>query len=259
MSGSPTAAIRSHAPNRPPAASDAEVCSASSRMSAPAANARVPGAGDDDRPAGRIGVERLERRREVVEQVEAEGVERLGPVQDDAARRRAGSSPAAADRGAGAGNVTRTTPGDPSVQTVPAAGRPGRRSRGVHLGDVLHHEEGRQPGRDLAKNPAGGAHRIRRQAGVEGRAVVEPHRRHQDEVRLAPERARDPLDPGLAQAGRPGDQRQVFGGVPVLERRLRLRTALGAPVQDQQGRHGDTSDAAAAREARASATDSVDR
>ena len=51
ISGRPTAARRSQASNRPPSRSEADVCGASSRMSAPAAKARLPAPGDDDRAA----------------------------------------------------------------------------------------------------------------------------------------------------------------------------------------------------------------
>ena len=52
-------------------------------MSAPAANARVARAGEDDRPAASVGVEALERVGELVEEVEAQRVQHLRAVDRD--------------------------------------------------------------------------------------------------------------------------------------------------------------------------------
>ena len=55
------------------------------------------------------------------------------------------------------------------------------------------------------------------------------------------------LDPRLAQAGRPRDERQVLLGVAPLERRLGLRTAVGPAIEGEQRGHRGTSGRASAR------------
>ena len=73
---------------------------------------------------------------------------------------------------------------------------------------VLDDEERGKAGCDLAEVPAGGPHRVGREAGVERRPIVEVHRRDDDEVRLAAERLVHPLDSRRPQARRLGDERQ---------------------------------------------------
>ena len=189
ISGRPIAAIRSQASNRPPVASDAAICV---RQLADVGTGRErpgAGAGDDDGPARRVGVERLERGGQRVEQVEAEGVERLGPIdrhEGDAGERGRG----AADAGAGAGTATCTSSRAVRAARLGGASRcagrlvtddprvrpdsiHGSGSRGIHFRRVLEHEQRGQARGDLAQDPAGGPHRVRAEAGVERRPVVE--------------------------------------------------------------------------------------
>ena len=108
MTGVRIRQIRSQAPNRPPACERRrglrrELLDVGARREGPAARP-----GQDDRPAARIGIERLEGVGQLVEEVEAQRVERSGPVERDQGDARRASSPARADAGAGAGNATRT-------------------------------------------------------------------------------------------------------------------------------------------------------
>ena len=63
--------------------SETGVASAISRMSAPAAKARSPGAGDHDAATGIVGVEPLQRLDELAHRLGVEGVEHLGSVEGD--------------------------------------------------------------------------------------------------------------------------------------------------------------------------------
>ena len=72
--------------------------------------------------------------------------------------------------------------------------------------------------------------------------MVELHRGDQDEVRLAAEGRRDPLDDGAAQPRRPGvrrpasgDERMVFRGLAALEFGEGIRPVIGAAEQREQG------------------------
>ena len=125
ISGMRVAAIRSQAANRSSTRRVTGVWRASSRMSAPAANARVARAGQDDGPAGRVGVERRERVGELVEEVEAQGVEDVRALERDerdaleravaarrpgTRRRRAGRRPAGRWRSARSGSTRSLRP-----------------------------------------------------------------------------------------------------------------------------------------------------
>ena len=181
-------------------------------MSAPAAKARSPAPVRTIAPTGRVGVERLERVRELVEEVEAQRVERLGPVERDqrdagqrrrpAPRRRAPARERDPRRRlalwlrgrARVGHVRRP----PSVvRTVSTRGEAASSISGASSSTRSVDE----PGRDLAQVAAGRAHRVRGEAGIEAGPVVERHRGDQDEVGLAAERLAHPLD---RVARRPG-------------------------------------------------------
>ena len=78
--GTAVAQMRSQAPNRRSATSRSGVWSASSTMSAPAAKARSPAPVRTIARVVTVGVERLEGRGQLIQQVEVQGVERVGSV-----------------------------------------------------------------------------------------------------------------------------------------------------------------------------------
>ena len=234
ISGMPIAPIRSHASKLPSAR---EALGASGRRARRCRRRpRRPGRPAPVRTTTRVRPSRsslLERVGQLGQQREAQRVARLGPVDRDQrhavcaldrgidadeAGRRHGVGHADSSRLVGQVSMTREVGirASDRVATAHARGlwlRPFRSSASSRTSSVA------SPGRDLAQVAAGSAHRVRCQPGVEGRTVIEPHRRDQDEVRLAAERSGHPAH--LRRAEARASRRRAAGARPRIAARTR--------------------------------------
>ena len=231
MSGRPTAASRSHVPNRPPAVSEAERLGLELADVGAGRERARPGPGDDDR-RGRPG------RASSVSSASTSWSSRsklsalsaAGPVEGherDAVERR---SPARPRRGPAPG----TRRGRAALRSRRRGPRRVAPRRGVgqrtllelsfrqypHPGKPRRSCPARPRARRAWRDPGAISRRLRpaariaseAEAGIQRRAIVEAHRRRDDQVGLRAERLDDPLDPGLAQAGRA--RRRAAGAPP---------------------------------------------
>ena len=110
----------------------------------------------------------------------------------------------------------------------------------------------------LAALADGGAHRVGREARIERGPVVEMHRGDDDEVRFATQCLLDPADFRRAEAGRLGDERQVFGLIAALELGEPGGAALRTSEHGEQRGHRAASSRSCSP-ARSRAMASVDR
>ena len=187
----------------------------------------VAGTGQDDDAAVRVLVEGL-----------------------SAVARSASTAKLRALRTSGRSIVTRATPGRPRRDARRGwAGRgrglgqpwaPWARAASVQYGSAGAPSKTssvtRSPGissRRFGRRPASPPTRGRRQ----GRPVVELHRRDHDQV-VAGQPVGHSLDPGRAQARRPGDERQVFVPIATFEGFEGIVASIRSAVQGEQRGHG---------------------
>ena len=231
----------------------------SSRMSAPAANARSPAPVMTIARQRRVGVEasrarpparRAGRSSSALSALGRSSVTRATP---------SSSVAGAADAGAGAGYATRTSracgaspsavPGasligavsvNDVLDCVPTVSTPGKRPCS-HVRRVLEHEERREARCDLAQIPAGA--RIASEPRPASSAARSSKRIVVTSTRSVspPSASTTRWTLRLPQSGRPRDERQVLVRVASLEGRVCVRAALGTAVEREQGRHRSTS------------------
>src|SRR5512135_876334 len=214
------------------------VWTASSLMSAPAANARSPAPvmtiarqAESPSSASRASVSSVMRAK-------------FRAFRTSGRSRTTRATPSRSPDGALAGNVTRTR-GSAGWLIVPPARfatvsrrrQAGRKSASEEVRGVLDDEEGRETRGDVAEDPAGLAHRVGAEGLVHRGPVVEVEGRREREICLAPEGAGDAPDSRPAQSRGLGDQRQVLVTVTAFEGRERLFATVRTAVQDEQGRH----------------------
>ena len=164
ISGSSVAQMRSHASNRRSLARRSGVWSASSVMSAPAANARSPDPVSDDRARDAVPVEARELVGQLVEQVEAQGVQRVGALEgdeDDAVvARRGGLDAKVSGRRLEVRQGDLAPAGLVAVQYPRSRNRPTAGSAAVGL-ERLEDEQRQEARRDLAQVARASPHRFR--------------------------------------------------------------------------------------------------